>query len=294
MLDSFDRTISQIAPAKINLALHVTGQRQDGYHLLESLVVFVNFGDKISVKRADADAFKMSGPYGGDLPSDGNNLVLKARDMLRKLFPSYASPVAIHLEKYLPIASGIGGGSSDAAAVLHALSVLWGIEIDPEHMGSIGLKLGADVPMCLHGKPLIARGIGEKIERIAAFPQLPMVLVNSGISIATPQVFAALQKRNNPALPDMPQFSTIADVCTYLGETDNHLFAATTTLNPAIGETMEALHVTVPQLVRMSGSGATCFGIYTSDEAATNAASSLRKNHPTWFVVATHSVKEGN
>lgn len=294
MLDSLDRTISLVAPAKINLALHVTGQRADGYHLLDSLVIFADFGDKVSVRCAETDSFEISGPYGGNLPTDDSNLVLKARNHLRAHFPDSATPVAIHLEKQLPIASGIGGGSSDAASVLRALIKLWDIQIEPGHLDTIGLTLGADVPMCLHGRPLIARGIGEEIEDISMFPHLPMVLLNNGLAISTPQVFVALGKRDNPALPAIPQLSTVADVCLYLAQTDNHLFAATQKLAPAIGDTMRALQATAPRLARMSGSGATCFALYDSDEAAENAASSLRERHPAWFVVATHGVKGGN
>jgi 4-diphosphocytidyl-2-C-methyl-D-erythritol kinase len=292
VLHSVDRTISLIAPAKINLALHVTGRRTDGYHLLDSLVVFAAFGDRLSVRRADRDSFEMSGPYARDLPGDGSNLVLKARDILRRRFPAQAFPVAIILEKQLPIASGIGGGSSDAAATLRGLTVLWGIQATLGELCSLGLALGADIPMCLHGAPLIARGIGEEIEPIAAFPHLPMVLVNNGMEISTPQVFAALTKRDNPALPAFAAPMTVADVCTYLQQTDNHLFAPATTIVPAIEDAMHGLRATAPRIARMSGSGATCFAIYDSDEAAISAASSLRNSHPSWFVAATHSVKK--
>lgn len=294
MLDSLDQAISLTAPAKINLALHVTGQRDDGYHLLDSLVVFAGFGDRITVKRANADSFHLSGPYGDGLPVDGSNLVLKARDRLRAEFPDEAFPVAIDLEKYLPIASGIGGGSSDAAATLKALITLWRISIDPVRLNSIGLSLGADVPMCLHGKPVIARGIGEELEEVATFPRLPMVLVNDGNAVSTPQVFSALKKRDNSGLPAIPELRNINDVCAYLQQTENHLFAATAELLPAIVKTMDALRSTSPRLARMSGSGATCFAIYDTDEAAATVASHLRYIYPSWFVIDTHSAEEGH
>lgn len=293
MLDSLDRTISLIAPAKINLALHVTGLRDDGYHLLDSLVVFVAFGDRVSVKRGPVDSFDMSGPFGRKLPGDESNLVLRARDALRARFPEHTTPAVIHLEKHLPVASGIGGGSSDAAATLRALTALWGIEAEPAQLAKIGLTLGADVPMCLQGQPLFARGIGEDIERLATFPRLPMVLANNGVSISTPQVFAALERRDNPALPALPALSSIKDVCAYLTATDNHLFSATTKLIPAISETVGALHQTAARFVRMSGSGGTCFAIYDSDSEAQTAATALKQSKPDWFVVATNSVMEG-
>ena len=294
MLDSLDGTISLIAPAKINLALHVTGRRSDGYHLLDSLVVFARFGDRVSVKRSAADTFEMSGTFGSRLPDDEDNLVLQARNALRRRFPEQAIPVAIHLEKYLPIASGIGGGSSDAAATLRALAALWRVEADVAQLAEIGLPLGADVPMCLQGRPLVAKGIGEDIERLAAFPHLPMVLANSGVSISTPQVFAVLERRDNPPLPEMPDLFTVGDVCTYLAATGNHLFSAAEKLTPAIGDTMNALQNTTPRLVRMSGSGGTCFAIYDSDADAEAAAAKLKQSNPDWFVVATNSVMEGD
>ncbi|MEP7457650.1 4-(cytidine 5'-diphospho)-2-C-methyl-D-erythritol kinase [Phyllobacterium sp. SB3] len=294
MLDSLDQAISLTAPAKINLALHVTGQRDDGYHLLDSLVVFAGFGDKITVKRANADSFHLSGPYGDGLPADSSNLVLKARDRLRAEFPDEAFPVAINLDKHLPIASGIGGGSSDAASTLKALVSLWCIRIDPARLNNIGLSLGADVPMCLHGRPVVARGIGEELEKVATVPRLPMVLVNDGNAISTPQVFNALKKRNNTGLPAIPELKNIADVCAYLEQTKNHLFAATAELLPEIVETIDALNSTSPLLARMSGSGATCFAIYDNDEAASAAASHLRKTYPSWFVIETHSAEEGH
>jgi 4-diphosphocytidyl-2-C-methyl-D-erythritol kinase len=291
MLDSVERTTSRVAPAKINLALHVTGRRHDGYHLLESLVVFANFGDRVSVKRSLVDRFEISGPFRGDLPEDETNLVIKARNALRNRFPGKADPVAIHLEKHLPISSGIGGGSSDAAAALRALAAHWNIE--PNGLSEIGLRLGADVPMCLEGKPLIARGIGDEIEPIGAFPHLPMVLVNIGISISTPQVFAALDRRDNPPLPLLTSIHSADDVCAYLAATENHLFSAAEKLCPSIGVTLVALQGTGARLVRMSGSGGTCFAIYRSDEDAQAAAASLRQRHPDWFVAATYCAAEG-
>ncbi|MEJ1118294.1 4-(cytidine 5'-diphospho)-2-C-methyl-D-erythritol kinase [Phyllobacterium sp. CCNWLW109] len=289
MLDSLDQAISMIAPAKINLALHITGQRNDGYHLLDTLVVFAGYGDRISIARSSADSFRITGPYGHSLPADASNLVLKARDRLRAEFPDQAFPVSIELEKHLPIASGVGGGSSDAASTLKALVSLWNINIDPVDLNNIGLAMGADLPMCLHGRPLIARGIGEELEAVTAIPRLPMVLVNNGAAVSTPQVFGALKKRNNPGLPNLPRFGSVNDVCAYLEQTDNHLYAATVELLPIIGDTMDALYSTSPRLARMSGSGATCFAIYDTDEAASAAASLISNAYPLWFVVKTDS-----
>lgn len=175
---------------------------------------------------------------------------------------------------------------------MRALTALWGI--GTQQLAAIGLTLGADVPMCLHGQPLIARGIGEDIERIATFPHLPMVLVNNGVSISTPQVFEALAKRDNQPLPNLPKLFSLHDVCVYLAQTDNHLFSAAEKLIPSIGDTMNALRGTAPRLVRMSGSGGTCFAIYGSDREAETAAAALKQNNPDWFVVATYSAMKGS
>ncbi|WP_405044698.1 4-(cytidine 5'-diphospho)-2-C-methyl-D-erythritol kinase [Phyllobacterium sp. 1468] len=287
-----ERTISLIAPAKINLALHVTGRRDDGYHLLDSLVVFARVGDKVSVKPAPFDTFEVSGPFGRGLPDDDTNLVLRARNALRAWYPEKAAPVAIHLEKHLPVASGIGGGSSDAAATLQALAALWGVETN--ELAAIGLTLGADVPMCLYGQPLIARGIGEEIEGIGDFPHLPMVLVNGGVATSTPQVFSALVNRDNQPLPGLPELSSVRDVCLYLGKTDNHLYPAAEKLTTTIGDAMKALRNTDPLLVRMSGSGGTCFAIYDNDREAEAAAAALKRVQPGWFIVATHNIMGGD
>ena len=157
-----------LAPAKINLALHVTGQRADGYHLLDMLVVFACDGDRIIVSPADHDSFTVSGRFAAAVPTDERNLVIRARDALRAQAPGTATPVAIHLEKNLPIAAGIGGGSSDAAATMLALNAYWQLGLSFDTLLAIGLTLGADLPMCLHGAargtPVLARGIGEAIQ----------------------------------------------------------------------------------------------------------------------------------
>lgn len=282
------------APAKINLALHVTGQRNDGYHLLESLVVFTEFGDRITVEPSEADRFIMSGRYGQNLPTDQSNIVVKARDTLRAHIGPAAAPVSIHLEKNLPLASGIGGGSSDAAAVLRALVRLWGSSIPDKELKIMGLGLGADLPMCLHGQPLIAHGIGEELQSLKSFPRLSMVLVNNGEEISTPGVFSALQCRNNPPLPALPDDMTAPAVFAYLDQTRNDLFPPVrNTIAPGISEVMDLIAGTRARLTRMSGSGGTCFGIYDDDTAAREAASAISAAQPDWFVTATTSFPTG-
>ncbi|GGA77079.1 4-diphosphocytidyl-2-C-methyl-D-erythritol kinase [Brucella endophytica] len=286
-------TISLLAPAKINLALHVTGRRDDGYHLLESLVAFAAYGDMIEVAPSPEDRFTVSGPYAQSVPLNAGNLVLKARDALKDRFPARQTPVAIHLTKNLPIASGIGGGSSDAAATLAALNRLWNLGLDLPALCGIGLTLGADLPMCLHGQqigaPLVARGIGEALTPLPRFPRLPIVLVNDGTGISTPNVFQALTRRNNPPLPTPPDFSNIEAFCDYVRQTRNDLYPAALAVSPALGDVLDLLRETGASFAQMSGSGATCFGIFPDKAAAERAAVLVKERNPEWFVIATQT-----
>lgn len=295
------------APAKVNLALHVVGQRDDGYHLLESLVAFTRFGDRVTISRAKADQFAITGPYISAVPTDKGNLVVRARDALRAALPQgMGFSVSISLEKNLPPASGIGGGSSDAAASLNALAQLWGV--DEALLPEIGLSLGADVPMCLSPSPALVSGIGEKVERLRVFPPLFIVLVNPGVEVTTPAVFSRLKSKNNPGLgrPVCDRrrtgfagrsggYSVLGNrpaddrqaLYAWLGETRNDLQAPALELAPVIGETLEALRSTQARFIRMSGSGATCFGLYGTGREAEAAAAAIRQARPDWFVVAT-------
>ncbi|TWG63094.1 MULTISPECIES: 4-(cytidine 5'-diphospho)-2-C-methyl-D-erythritol kinase [unclassified Aminobacter] len=284
--------IAEHAPAKVNLALHITGQRADGYHLLDSLVVFTEAGDRITVEPADTDTFTISAPFGAGLDTGPDNLVIRARDRMRELTAIAVppTPVAIHLEKNLPVASGIGGGSSDAAATLRALCRLWGILPDSEDLDAIGLKLGADVPMCVRAHTLVARGIGEEIEP-ARLPSLAMVLVNPGVAISTPAAFRALQRKDNPPLPPVPDDASFEEIVEWLaGWTRNDLEPPARSLAPEVGETLDALRDAGAALARMSGSGATCFGLFPSQAEAEAAAARLAAAHPAWYVRATRTI----
>jgi len=278
-----------IAPAKINLALHVIGRRTDGYHLLESLVAFAAFGDRLSVEKAEADTFLLTGPFRDGLEGSGN-LVLNARDLLREKFASPASsPVAITLEKNLPVASGIGGGSSDAATGLKLLTRYWEIETEPAELAQIGLGLGADVPMCLFGQPLIASGIGEKLEPVSTLPSLPILLVNPGLPLATPAVFSSLVERENAPLPPAPRNKSAAELVNWLRLTRNDLEPAALSIMPVIGIVLRLLQTEGALIARMSGSGATCFGIFETASKARLAGEMISRRHPGWFVRATQT-----
>lgn len=278
------------APAKINLALHVVGRRADGYHLLESLTVFTRFGDKLSVSAADeADALFVSGPFAQLVPAGDDNLVVRARQALREaLGPRASGPVEIRLEKNLPAISGVGGGSADAAAALRALSRLWGGA--DANLPRLAAGLGADVPMCLASRPLIATGIGETLELLDDFPLLPVVLVNPGVPVPTPDVFAALMQRENPPLPPLPAARDADALIRWLGETRNDLMPPALSLEPTVGDAVAALEAQGARFARMSGSGATCFGLFADQTAADHAAAAIRRARPAWMAVATHTL----
>ncbi len=279
-----------LAPAKINLALHVTGRRADGYHLLESLVVFADFGDRLLVEPAATDGFTIAGPHGAGLSTGPDNLVTTARDRLRAAYgESAAPPVAIHLDKRLPLASGIGGGSSDAAAALRSLAAVWGLDAGSPEIAAIAAGLGADVPMCLDGRALVARGIGHDLRPLRAWPAFEVVLVNPGVGVSTPAVFAGLARRDNPPLPPLPDRPDHAAALAFLAAARNDLEAPALALAPLIGEALEALETTGAGFSRMSGSGATCFGIFAGPDEARAAAARIRSARPGWFVEATRT-----
>jgi 4-diphosphocytidyl-2-C-methyl-D-erythritol kinase len=275
------------APAKINLALHVVGRRSDGYHLLESLSVFAQFADRLSVESSGEDRFHVHGPKAAEVPAGEDNLVLRARDALRRRFPAAASPVSIALEKNLPAAAGLGGGSSDAAAAMLALARLWRLPAGMNELQDIGLALGADLPMCIERRPLVARGVGEQLQPLPQFPALPMVLANPGVGVSTPAVFGALARRDNPPLPEVPRFADSAAVAAWLAGTRNDLTEPALAYAPPIADALDALDRQGAMLARMSGSGATCFGLFREMADAEQAATQLGAERPDWFVVAT-------
>lgn len=279
------------APAKVNLNLHVTGQRADGYHLLESLVTFATVADEISVELAKEDGLAFSGPFGALLQADpATNLVLKARDALRQAYADIClSPVSIQLTKNLPLSSGIGGGSADAAATLHALNAAYGLGLSLDALCNIGATLGADVPMCLHGRPLIAKGIGDVLEPVE-LPDFHLLLVNPNVTVSTPSIFKALVNKHNPGLPktqqkmmaDVTSFSTLI---AYLQITRNDLQPPAINIQPVIGDVISALKTHDAVFARMSGSGATCFGVYENLTTLDQAKTAIKRDNPHWWVV---------
>jgi 4-diphosphocytidyl-2-C-methyl-D-erythritol kinase len=275
-----DRVVEP-ARAKLNLCLHVTGRRADGYHLLDSLVVFADIGDRVEVAGGSGLSLKLTGPEAAGLTSEPDNLVLRAARLMG------VADAAIWLDKQLPVASGIGGGSADAAATLRALARLTGRALPPD--ASV-LQLGADVPVCLAGHPARMSGIGETLLPLPTLPALWVVLVNPRIPVPTPQVFAALASRDNPPLPDLPSqaLATSPSFTDWLGaETRNDLVPPALAVVPALGRVQQALAATTGCLLaRMSGSGGTHFGLFSTGDEAREAARSLTGRHPDWWITA--------
>lgn len=277
------------APAKLNLYLHVTGRRDDGYHLLDSLVIFADAADRIDAVPADAVSLDYTGPFVDSLPAPEDNLVFRAATELASMFGIDAG-AHLTLTKNLPVASGIGGGSADAAAALRALIRLWQLPPDDARISRLALSLGADVPVCLMARPAVMRGIGEDLRLLGTFPELPLVLVNPGVQVSTPAVFKARNGDFSPSV-DWPDATTeAADVIATLSETGNDLEAPAKSLAPAVADVVAALETqTGVKLARMSGSGATCFGVFASMDAAEAAAEAISVKKPDWWVRPTLS-----
>lgn len=274
------------APAKVNLYLHVIGRRADGFHLLDSLIVFAGIGDTVEVRPSDALTFAVEGPMAAGVPATDDNLVLKAAWALAAA-AGIEAKADIRLIKRLPMAAGVGGGSADAAAALRALKRLWRIDIADATMAAIALGLGADVPVCLAGRAAFVGGIGEAIDPVPPLPRCWIVLVNPGVPAATPAVFKARQgafsapARFSEAPKDAAAFVAL------LRSRRNDLTAAALTVAPDIGKVLGALERCPGILLaRMSGSGATCFGLFVDAGAATEAAFALNRGHPGWWAKA--------
>ena len=279
-------TVEVFAPAKVNLYLHVTGRRPDGFHLLDSLVVFAGIGDTLSFQPARGLGLEIVGPGAGPLAAESDNIVLKAARALAEALGRPAD-AAIRLEKRLPVAAGIGGGSADAAATLQGLQRLWGVSLEASELQRIGLSLGADLPVCIAGRPTQMAGIGEILEPAVALPPAWLVLVNPRIGLSTPSVFKARQGEFTPAAPLTAPPAAARDLAAEMHRRRNDLAAPAMTLEPAIGRMLGEIGGTADCLLaRMSGSGATCFGLYADQAAAEAAAASLVRQQPGWWVAA--------
>lgn len=265
-------SIQVLAPAKVNLCLHVTGQRADGYHLLDSLVAFAAGGDRLRLTPAPELSLTVSGPFAAGVPCDARNLVWRAAELA-------GWTGAIQLEKNLPHGAGIGGGSSDAAALLRAVG----------YTGS-GLELGADIPVCQLSRAARVSGIGDVVEALPnGLAQTHVLLVNPGVHVSTPAVFRALAQKQNPPLAPFSALEADAPCwLEWLRAQRNDLEAPAIETAPVIAQVLRAIQAREGcDLARMSGSGATCFGIFQSAAARDAAGSSLRRAYPDWWCCAT-------
>lgn len=281
------RALEIDAPAKLNLYLHVLGRRADGYHDLASLVAFADIGDTLHIAPASDFRFVVIGPMAAALDDgepEANLCVRAARALAARL--DRPLDLALTLVKRLPVASGIGGGSSDAAATLRLLCAYWGVEVDGAALAAIALALGADVPVCLGGVTAEIRGVGERIHPVPALPSAAVVLVNPGFALPTARVFRNWGGGGEPPPPWTPP-PDAADLAARLHQCRNDLTAAAVGLEPAVGEVLDALAARPGCLLaRMSGSGATCFGLFADAGVAAAVAEAMQDAHPTWWVRA--------
>jgi 4-diphosphocytidyl-2-C-methyl-D-erythritol kinase len=319
---------SRDALAKINLYLHVTAKRDDGYHELDSLVVFADIGDTVTASPASSLSLTIDGPFSGKLDGDANdNLVLQAARTLGAhvgVRAGVQTGAQLHLNKVLPVASGIGGGSADAAATLRVLMDLWDLELPDEHIRhaaaqmaeekdtvraletlfkvwrddldtdmllAVALQLGADVPVCLEGRAVFIGGIGEQLDLAPHLPPAWLVLANPGVELSTPTVFKARSGDFSKPQRFHNDPKDAAHLAALLAERGNDLTAPALELAPEIGETLAALESQDGALLtRMSGSGATCFALFSDAKTAAAAAARLQAAHPAWWVTAAKMI----
>jgi 4-diphosphocytidyl-2-C-methyl-D-erythritol kinase len=278
--------VSRCAWAKVNLHLEVTGRRPDGYHELDSLIVFAGLGDRLDFRPAEALEIGVTGPWANQVPAGAENLVARAAQALAA--HAGVTPAArIDLDKRLPVAAGIGSGSADAAATLAGLAALWGLSPAPGDLMRIAAGLGADVPVCLFGRPAVVRGIGEVIERAPPLPGGWLVLANPGLPLATGRVFEARRGAYSPARPRSLSALDIGELAAELAERSNDLQPAALRLAPEIGRVLERLGAAPGALLaRMSGSGSTCFALFATAPEARAAAGAIGRDHPDWWYAA--------
>ena len=276
------------APAKVNLTLRVLGRRADGYHELESLVAFAEVGDRLSFVPGGELALTVRGPNAGQAGEGADNLVLKAARALAARVAGIGLG-AFDLDKRLPVAAGLGGGSADAAAALRLLARANNIAADDGRLYDAARATGADVPVCLDPRPRLMRGIGEILSAPLKLPALPVVLANPGVALPTKSVFASWKRAVPQALTlDVASLAKVASREEYLqllATQANDLESAAIAVQPAIAEVLVALRaLTGSRLARMSGSGATCFALFSSAAAAIEAAKVLSSKYPQWWV----------
>ena len=282
--------IARLAPAKVNLFLHVGPLEADGYHPLASLVVFADVGDRLTVERAERLSLTVTGPFAGALEGEGDNLVLRAVRALGAAAGIGEPGLRITLDKQLPVAAGLGGGSSDAGAALKLARDALGLPLDDAALAEIAAGIGADGPMCLHARAAWAEGRGDVLSFETSMPPLPALLVNPGVPSSTGAVYRAFDERATGAadLPRQPAAWDTASVLDWLAAQRNDLQAPAVSLAPAIDEALAATaDLPGARLTRMSGSGATVFALFDTTAAAEAAGRALAALQPGWWVRPT-------
>jgi 4-diphosphocytidyl-2-C-methyl-D-erythritol kinase len=286
---SLSTRVKIFAPAKINLFLHVGERRSDGYHALESLVAFAETGDRLEITPADALSLDISGPFANRLVRNNDNLVLRAARALAAKTHGAKPGAHIALEKSLPVAAGLGGGSADAAAALRGLNAFWNLSLSETELLEIAATLGSDVPACVLSRTCWMEGRGEFVCEAPSLPNFPLILVNPGVMVPTAAIFADLNARTGIGAIQPPgAMQTAWDLVAYLADAANDLEAPAARFAPLIEDALSALDREPGcVLAQMSGSGATCFGLFEQMQFALGAAERIAQDHPEWWVRVT-------
>jgi 4-diphosphocytidyl-2-C-methyl-D-erythritol kinase len=271
--------LRETAPAKVNLNLRVVGRRPDGYHDLESLVAFADLADVLTLEAGSETALSVGGPFAKECGAPDDNLVLKAAGALGLPAGRFT------LDKHIPVAAGLGGGSADAAAALRLIARANGLAPDDPRLSAAALACGADVPVCLQSKARIMRGLGDRLSPPLPLPELHAVLANPGVALSTADVFARFRDDDpgNHPIDNVP-FERRA-LLAWLSVRGNCLTRAAVSRVPAIDDVFDAMNA-LPgcRLARMTGSGATCFGLFDEASSAGDAAVQLSKSHENWWI----------
>lgn len=285
--------MSIFSPAKINLYLHITGKRDDGYHLLDSLVAFTDIGDTIDISPSDHFRFKIDGPYAGyfseeerhSTPNSKNIIVIALRTLSRRM----GKPLnfSVKLTKNMPLASGIGGGSSNAASAIWGALRYWDVQLEAQELTNFMLEIGADVPVCYRCETVRMRDIGIPDKRPIEIPEIPIILVNPGKSAHTADIFKKFKASYKDMIDIPDQFRTSTELIGFLKQTDNALYAPALQTIPEIENVIHNIRMqTGCSLARMSGSGATCFGLFENEEQSITAFQKIKEANPDWWVRA--------
>jgi 4-diphosphocytidyl-2-C-methyl-D-erythritol kinase len=279
---------SVFASAKLNLALNIVGRRADGYHLLDSLFAFCGLADELRFEPSDDLTLGISGPWGKQIEEDTDNLVLRAARLLRHHAGTRAG-AAIHLIKHIPVAAGLGGGSADAAAALRGLNRFWNLHYAEDQLLALAAKLGADVPACLASHPVLATGIGDVLKPLPPLPPCGILLANPRVATPTPAVFGAFARANPTIAPrslvslEQP-FADLDELVAALSLRGNDLLDAAVSVTPVIAQVLQVLKALPDcRYAHLSGSGATCFGLFATAELAADAAAKLAVYQSTWW-----------